>query len=126
MQALLGETGGPVGVGGNLMSLGGVISIAGVFLVFTLALARLSYALATDGFFPAAFRRLHPRTGTPYFGILFQAVSALVFSTLFGLGSLLSIAVLFLSIWRAAIPRKHCTCRACPFCWAALLPRASS
>ena len=95
---LMQAFGGPVDAAVRLWSLGGVVSVAGVFVVFTLALARLSYALADDGFFPSAFSRLHPRTRTPYVGILFQGASSLLFSSLFGLGPLLSTAVLFLSI----------------------------
>ena len=95
---LMQELGGPHGAGVFVLSLGGVVSVAGVFLVFTLALARLSYALANDGFFPSAFSWLSPGTRTPYVGILFQGASSLVFSSLFGLGALLSTAVVFLSI----------------------------
>jgi amino acid transporter len=98
MQALLEGFGGPAGAGFRLMSLGALISITGVFLVFTLGLARLSYALAADGFLPAPFARLHPRFDTPYVGLVFQAVCALVFGILLDLRSILSTAVLFLSI----------------------------
>jgi amino acid transporter len=98
MSELVRQLGGPADVGERLMSLGGLISIAGVFIVFTLGLARLSFALAKDGFFPSRFARLHPRFDTPYVGILFQAGSALLGSTLFQLRPLLSTAVLFLSI----------------------------
>jgi amino acid transporter len=98
MGALVGEFGGPEGAGSRLMSLGGLISITGVYLVFTLGLARLSYALAKDGFLPSPFARLHPRFGTPYVGVAFQAVSAIVCSTLLDLRAILSTAVLFLSL----------------------------
>jgi amino acid transporter len=67
-------------------------------VVFTLGLARLSYALAVDGFFPSAFAKLHSRFRTPYVGLAFQAVSAIIFSTLFDLRTILSTAVLFLSL----------------------------
>src|SRR5262249_4411136 len=88
----------PAAFGGILMSLGALVSIVGVFDVFTLCVARLSYAMAVDGLFPAAFRRLHPRSRTPLVGLLFQGASALVFSVFFDLGSLISIAVFFLGI----------------------------
>ncbi|MBX7111710.1 MAG: amino acid permease, partial [Dehalococcoidia bacterium] len=59
---------------------------------------RLTYALAQDGLLPSMFGRLHGRYRTPWANLLVQAVWALVFSTLFDLRSLLSTAVLFLSI----------------------------
>jgi APA family basic amino acid/polyamine antiporter len=88
----------PSDFAGRLISLGGMVSIAGVCLVFTLSLARLSYALAHDGFLPSPFAWLHRRYQTPYAGIIFLGVCSLIFSTLFSLGSLLSTAVLLLSL----------------------------
>lgn len=85
-------------VGPALMSLGALISILGVFVVFTMSVARLSYAIATDGLFPTVFARLHPRFGTPYVGLLFQAVSALIIAPLFNLASLIDTAVVFLGV----------------------------
>jgi amino acid transporter len=97
IETILTTLGGPGDAGVRLMSLGGLISIAGVCVVFTLALARLSYALSKDGFLPAVFAA-RDRRGTPYAGLLFEGSCALVFSTLFSLGELLSTAVLFLSV----------------------------
>jgi basic amino acid/polyamine antiporter, APA family len=98
MGELVGTFHGPTEVGTRLMSLGGLISIGGVYVVFTLALSRLSFALAADGFLPAAFAVLHKKYRTPHFGLAFQAVSAIVFTTLFDLRGLLSTAVVFLSL----------------------------
>jgi amino acid transporter len=98
MAALFDAFGVRAGAGSRIMSLGGLVSIAGVYVVFTLGLARLSYALAVDGFFPSAFAKLHSRFRTPYVGLAFQAASAIVFSTLFDLRTILSTAVLFLSL----------------------------
>jgi amino acid transporter len=98
MDSILTALSIPGDAGARFMSLGGLVSIAGVFLVFMLGLARLSYALAADGILPRAFTSIHGRFGTPYVGLLFQAVSAIVFSTIFDLRALLSTAVFFLSI----------------------------
>jgi APA family basic amino acid/polyamine antiporter len=80
------------------MSLGGLISIASVYEVFTLTLARLSYAMAHDGLLPPAFARVDGRFGTPYVGVLFQAGSALVLALLFDLTDLIAIAMFFLGL----------------------------
>jgi amino acid transporter len=80
------------------LTAGAIVSIIGVYDVFTLGLARLSYALARDGLFPAPFARTHPKFGTPYVGVLFQGASALVFASLFDIRGLISTSVLFLSI----------------------------
>ncbi len=98
MTSILRGLGGPTGAGAALMSLGALISIAGVYEAFTLGVARLSYALAADGLFPAAFARIHPKFGTPHVGLAFQAVAALIGATLFDLRGLITIAVFFLGI----------------------------
>lgn len=79
------------------MSLGALISIAGVYEVFTL-LARLSYAMATDGLLPGVFARLDTKSGAPYAGLVFQAACALVLALLFNVAILLTTAVFFLGI----------------------------
>ncbi|MCC6315812.1 MAG: amino acid permease, partial [Thermomicrobiales bacterium] len=61
-----------------VMGLGALLSIAGVYEVFTLSLARLSYALAADGLFPRSFAWLHPTYRTPWVGFAVQAISAFV------------------------------------------------
>jgi amino acid transporter len=85
-------------IGFVLMSLGGLLAIASSYEVFTLTLARLSYAMARDGLWPSAFARLHPRFGTPYVGLLFQAASAPLVALVFDLTDLLACAVFFLGI----------------------------
>jgi amino acid transporter len=80
------------------MSIGAVVSIAGVYEVFTLGLARLSYAMAADGLFPPAFARLHSKTGTPYVGLLFQGVAAFVMALFLHVQSLIAVAVFFLGL----------------------------
>jgi len=98
MGAMLPAFGLSAEAGFVLMSVGALVSIVGVYDVFTLSLARLSYALAVDGLFPPWFARIHPRFQTPYLGLLFQAGSAVVAALLFNLTNLIAIAVFFLGI----------------------------
>jgi basic amino acid/polyamine antiporter, APA family len=95
---MLNELGVSSAWGAALMSLGAVISIVGVYDVFTLSVARLTYALAVDGLFPAPFARLHNRFGTPWVGLAFQAGSALVATWVFNLSGLIATSVFFLGI----------------------------
>ncbi|CCF83112.1 APC family permease [Nitrolancea hollandica] len=96
--AMLTAIGLPARSGQIVMSLGGLISIAGVYDVATLTVARLSYAMAADGVFPSAFRRIHPKFGTPSFGIVFQAVSALIVVQLVGITDLIAGSMFFLGL----------------------------
>src|SRR3954471_24739075 len=54
-----------------------VVSPGGTGLLYTGASARLTFALARNGFIPSAFARLTPR-GTPFFAIAFSFVCGLV------------------------------------------------
>jgi amino acid transporter len=98
MSAIFKGFGGSGAAGSALMSVGALISIVGVYEAFTLGVARLSYALGADGLFPPAFARIHPKYGTPYVGLAFQAAAALLGATLFDLRGLITIAVFFLGI----------------------------
>ena len=98
LGAMLAGLGFPAEVGFVLAGLGALISIVSVYAVFTLTLARLSYAMAIDGVLPAPFARLHPRFRTPYIGLLFQAGSTLVFAPVVDLVNLIGIAVFFLGL----------------------------
>jgi amino acid transporter len=98
MSAIFQGFGGSGNVGSALMSVGALISIVGVYEAFTLGVARLSYALSADGLFPSAFARIHPKYGTPYVGLAFQAAAAFIGATLFDLSGLITIAVFFLGI----------------------------
>jgi len=98
LEAILSAFGMSSSPGGWLMSLGAIVSIAGVYEAFTLGVARLSYALARDGLFPQPFAWLHARYGTPWVGLVFQAVAALVLSNVADLTQLIPASVLFLGI----------------------------
>jgi len=65
------------GVGGLLMTVGGVISILGTNSNTVLSGPRYLYALAQDGFGPAFLARLHPRYRTPAAAIVLQTAIAL-------------------------------------------------
>jgi APA family basic amino acid/polyamine antiporter len=97
MSALLSGVGWSGAVGPALMSVGAIISIAGVYDVFTLAVARLSFAMARDGLFPGPFARLS-RGGTPWVGIVFQGASAAIGVFLVDIRSLIDAAMFFLGI----------------------------
>ena len=47
---------------------------------------RLPYAIGLDNYLPAAFKRLHPRYGTPYVSLIVQAVAATAFLLMAQLG----------------------------------------
>jgi basic amino acid/polyamine antiporter, APA family len=50
------------------MSLGAVVAVTAVLLVFQLGQPRILLAMARDGLLPAAFARVHGRRRTPVFG----------------------------------------------------------
>lgn len=85
-------------LGGALMALGAILSISGADESAMLGTSRLSYAMAADGYLPRVFARLHPRYGTPYWGIIVQGLVALVASLVGGLRSLIELSVFFLSL----------------------------
>ncbi len=63
---------GPLGAG--LIALGAVISTCGYVFGASLAVPRLTFALAEQGQLPPILSRLHPRFRTPWFSILFHFI----------------------------------------------------
>lgn len=61
--------------GSTFVTLGALVSIAGILNGWLLVAGRLPYAAARDGFAPAWMARVHPRFGTPAVGL---AVSSAV------------------------------------------------
>lgn len=98
LRAILDTLGLPGGWSAGFMSLGALISILGVYDVFTLGLSRLSYALAADGLFPPPFAHVHARFGTTWVGLAFQAIVAGVAVLLFDLSGLIASSVFFLGV----------------------------
>lgn len=54
----------------TVMSLGAVIAVTAVLLVFQLGQPRILFAMARDGLLPPAFARVHGRFGTPALGTI--------------------------------------------------------
>ena len=65
-------------LGGQLIAVAALSSIAGNMSGMFLVSPRLTYALAEDGLLPAALAATHPKYRTPYVSILLYAVLALV------------------------------------------------
>src|SRR4029453_10730901 len=59
---------------GGAMAAAGLASQVCLLLVTMLGQSRLPMVLAADGFFPAVFRKTHPRFGTPVASLLLGAV----------------------------------------------------
>lgn len=60
-----------------LLTVGAAVSILGTMFNSTLFGPRYLYAMAVDGYLPAAFARLHPRWRTPALAIIVQTALAL-------------------------------------------------
>lgn len=89
-------------VGGGIVGVGALISVAGSNESGMLGTSRLGFSLAADGLFPRAFARIHPRFGTPYVSIVIQSVLAVVAAVLAplvgGLSLLIAVSVFFLAV----------------------------
>jgi APA family basic amino acid/polyamine antiporter len=84
-------------LGGALVGVGALISVAGSDESGMIGTSRLGYALAADGLFPRVFARIHKKFKTPYISIVIQSVTALVASIVGNLGLLISVSVFFLA-----------------------------
>lgn len=88
------EVGGPwLGV---WLAVGGMVFAGGMFNSLLMSYSRVPFAMAADGYFPAALTRLHPRHNTPYVAIVLCGVIYSVF-TLSGFSELVVLSVLLYS-----------------------------
>ena len=85
-------------IGGLIVGVGALVSVAGSDESGMIGTSRLGYALAVDGLFPRVFARVHPRFKTPYLSIIIQAVTALIASIFGNLGSLIATSVFFMAV----------------------------
>jgi amino acid transporter len=85
-------------IGGALVGVGALISVAGSDESGMIGTSRLGYALAADGLFPKLFARVHPKFKTPYMSIAIQSVTALLASVIGNLSLLISVSVFFMAI----------------------------
>ncbi len=85
-------------VGGAVVGIGALISVAGSDESGMIGTSRLGYALAADGLFPKVFARVHAKFKTPYASILIQSLTALVASVVGNLTMLISVSVFFMAI----------------------------
>jgi amino acid transporter len=96
-HSILASTGLLALVGGALVGVGALISVAGSDESGMIGTSRLGFALAADGLFPTAFAKIHKRYKTPYISVIIQSVTAFVASVVGGLSLLISVSVFFLS-----------------------------
>jgi len=89
-------------IGGAIVGVGALISVAGSDESGMIGTSRLGYALAVDGLFPSVFARVHQKFKTPYLSITIQAIVALVASIVGDLGMLIATSVFFMAIAYAA------------------------
>jgi amino acid transporter len=85
-------------VGGLIVGIGALISVAGSDESGMIGTSRLGYALAADGLFPRIFAKIHSRFKTPYLGILVQATTALIAAIVGSLDTLIATSVFFMAI----------------------------
>jgi len=85
-------------IGGFIVGVGALISVAGSDESGMIGTSRLGYALAVDGLFPRVFAKIHLRYKTPYLAITIQAVTALIASMIGNLSLLIATSVLFMAI----------------------------
>jgi APA family basic amino acid/polyamine antiporter len=72
-------------LGGAIVGVGALISVAGSDESGMIGTSRLAYALAIDGLFPSVFAKIHRKFQTPYLAVIIQAVTALIASIVGGL-----------------------------------------
>jgi amino acid transporter len=85
-------------IGGAIVGVGALFSVAGSDESGMIGTSRLAYALAADGLFPRIFAKVHKRFNTPYLAILVQAVTALLASIIGNLSTLIESSVFFMAV----------------------------
>jgi APA family basic amino acid/polyamine antiporter len=85
-------------VGGAIVGIGALISVAGSDESGMIGTSRLGFALAADGLFPRIFAKIDPRFKTPYLGIIVQAITALIAAVIGKLDMLIATSVFFMAI----------------------------
>jgi len=85
-------------VGGAIVGVGALISVAGSDESGMIGSSRLGYALAVDGLFPRIFARVHQKFRTPYLAITIQAATALFAAIVGNLSMLIATSVFFMAI----------------------------
>jgi amino acid transporter len=85
-------------IGAIIVGGGALVSVAGSDESGMIGTSQLGYALAADGLFPRAFSEVHPKYKTPYWGIVIQAVTALVAAIIGNLTLLIATSVFFMAI----------------------------
>ena len=97
-SGLAGELGWSFIPGGLLMSIGGLVSIGAAYDVYTLSVARLTYAMAADGLLPHPLRAIHRRFATPYVALLVQAAFGFIMLRLLDLTHLIDIGMFLIGL----------------------------
>ena len=85
-------------VGGAIVGIGALISVAGSDESGMIGTSRLGYALAVDGLFPRVFAKVHPKYKTPHLAIIIQAATALTASIVGQLEILIATSVFFMAV----------------------------
>jgi amino acid transporter len=85
-------------VGAAITSVGALASVSGTDETEVMGTARLIYAMSSEGLFPKALGRVHPRFKTPHVAILLEGVIALALMPFSGISTLISFAVFNLGI----------------------------
>ncbi len=84
---------------GAWLAIGGLVSAVGLFSAIMMAISRLPFVMAEDGYFPKIITRLHPKYGTPYVSII---VCAMIYSV-FTLSAFASLVVIDVILYSCAL-----------------------
>jgi APA family basic amino acid/polyamine antiporter len=99
--------------GEALVTVGALVSVAGILNGWILIASRLPQAAARDGYFPRFLERLNPRTGTPVASLLVSgAIAALLASTYFSRSLLAAYNFIALAATATALVAIAMTCLA--------------